>query len=257
MSNSNRTFGSDKPNVRAMVLEENLPTLSTAKQQIRSMAEITPLSYEELDAARIIYPGMKDFKTLNAFRELRTKLIQKADKKNFTVMISSLAHGGGGTYVSTNLAAAIALDFEKTALLVDCNITSSVPSESQLTPPSTDHGLVDFLDDLSLSVADVIYASGIPRLRMVPLGKTVASGSELFSSDRMEELITELKGRYNERFVIIDAPPINSSPDARVLADLCDYVVLVVPYGKVTRLQITAGINSVPSKKFAGLVFNN
>ena len=234
---------------------ENLPTITTAKQQIRQMSEVNLLDYSELDAAKIIYPGMRDIKTLNTFRELRTKLIQKADKNNFTIMVSSLAAGGGGSYVSVNLAAAFALDFEKTALLVDCNYIS--PYSDKLLPTDVDFGLTDYLVDPGLAVSDIIYATGIPRLRLTPIGNQVSAESEFFTSDRMDEFINEVKSRYAERYIIVDAPPVNDSPDARVLADLCDYAVLVVPYGKVTKTQISAGINSIPGEKFAGLVFNN
>jgi protein-tyrosine kinase len=233
----------------------NLPTITTPKQQIRQMSEVNLLDYSELDAARIIYPSMRDICTLNTYRELRTKLIQKAGKNNFTVMVSSLAAGGGGSYVSVNLAAAFALDFEKTALLVDCNHTS--PCSEKLLSTAVDFGLTDFLVDPGLAVSDIIYATGIPRLRLTPMGNQVSAESEFFTSDRMDEFISEVKSRYAERFTIIDAPPMNSSPDARVLADLCDYSVLVVPYGRVTKAQISAGINSIPTDKFAGLVFNN
>jgi Mrp family chromosome partitioning ATPase len=245
---------SNNHNLLSIPIENKLPEVTTAKQQIRHMQEIKLRSYEELDAAKIIYPAMKDLKNLNTFRGLRTKLLQKAGKKNFSIMISSLISGGGGTYVSQNLAAAIALDFEKTALLVDCNLTN--PSSEHFLP-AADYGLTDFLDDPSLSVGDIIYATGIPRLRMTPIGSQASNGSEFFSSDRMEDFMKEIKGRYPERYIILDAPPINSSPDARVLADLCDFSILVAPYGRVTKQLITAGINSIPKDKFLGIVFNN
>jgi Mrp family chromosome partitioning ATPase len=198
---------------------------------------------------------MPDVKTLNIFRQLRTKLMQKAKNSNFSLLVSSIAPEGGSTYISENLAASIALDFEKTALLVSCS--NSLSKHDKLVCPSTDYGLTDYIDDTSLTASDIIYASGIPRFRKVPIGSYGTSSSELFVSERMSEFMKEIKSRYNERHIILDAPPINSSSDARVLADHCDFTVLVVPYGKVTNLQITAGINSIPTNKFAGLVFNN
>lgn len=246
---------SDKPaTVSSLPVDQTSPAIVTPKQQIRQMLDVKQLSYEDLDAARIIYPAMKDAKTLNTFRDLRTKLMQKAGKNNFCLMVSSLASGGGCSYICENLAAAIALDFEKTALLIECNITNPT---SQKLLPAADIGLTDYLADPSLQVSDIIYATGIPRFRIVPVGENKSIGSEFFSSDRMEEFISEIKARYPERFIIIDAPPINSSPDARVLADLCDYSLLVVPYGRVTRLQVSTGINSIPKEKLSGLIFNN
>lgn len=250
---SQRDGGS--PKVVEMKQESRYPAVTTSRQQIRRMLEITPFSHRELDAARIIYPEMQDTDTLNSFRELRTKLMQLAGKANFSVMVSSLVVGGGSTYVAENLAAAVALDFEKTALFLDCNKPTS--ARDKLINSTPEFGISDFLDDPTLTVSDIIYATGIPRLRKIPMGNLANAGSELFLSDRMEALIYEIKDRYPERYIILDAPPISTSPNARVLAQLCDFTVLVVPYGRATKVQIEAGINSIPKNKFAGVVFNN
>lgn len=231
-----------------------LPSISASKDQIRRMLEIKILSHEELDQKKIIHPAMKDIKTLNDFRALRTKLIQKSEQSNFSIMVSSLTPEGGSTYISENLAAAFALDFERTALLID---TNSESNKEQLLSPAPEFGLTDYLINPDLLVSDVIYATGIPRLRKTPIGGHASSSSELFTADRMNDFINETKNRYPERVLIFDAPPVAVSPNARIIAELCDFTILVVPYGRVTKLQITASINSIPSNKFAGVVFNN
>ena len=43
--------------------------------KITEMAETALLSSKELDERKIIYPGIDDYKTLNAYRELRTNLL--------------------------------------------------------------------------------------------------------------------------------------------------------------------------------------
>ena len=50
---------------------------STKNNQIAEMAEAPLLSAKELDELKIIYPGIDDYKTLNAYRELRTNLFNK------------------------------------------------------------------------------------------------------------------------------------------------------------------------------------
>jgi Mrp family chromosome partitioning ATPase len=47
------------------------------------------------------------------------------------------------------------------------------------------------------------------------------------------------------------------SPDARILSELADMVVLVAGYGLVTPEKIEAALASFPSEKVAGVVFNN
>ena len=73
----------------------------------------------------------------------------------------------------------------------------------------------------------------------------------------MKQFVEELQSRYTDRYVILDAPPVGNTADARILADLCDFVIIVVPYGMVTVDQIKTAIESVPSDKLIGLIYNN
>jgi Mrp family chromosome partitioning ATPase len=78
--------------------------------QIANMTEVRLLSTEELDQRNIIYPGMGRHSVLKSFRNLYSGLRKKATKENFVVLVSSLCNAGGASYVSVNLAAAIAQD---------------------------------------------------------------------------------------------------------------------------------------------------
>src|SRR5690606_34598660 len=133
------------------------------------MAEVNRLSYSELEELKVIHPGMRNTKVMNAFRELRTSLYKLAEgRENFVLMVTSLAPGGGASFVSLNLASAIALDESKAAIAVDCNIHE--PSLHRILPIDPDFGLVDYLEDVSLELKDVIYSTGVRRMRMIPVG---------------------------------------------------------------------------------------
>lgn len=227
--------------------------LSRAK--IRRMSEVGKLSEDELNQLKIIHSKMPERQVLNAFRELRTKLVQKASGENFICLVSSLCEGGGASYVALNLAATFALDQSKTALLIDCNLYA--PKIDPLLKMEGAEGVTDFLDDPALDIKDIIYASGIPRLRVIPVGSNREAGAEHYSSERMADFIKAIKGRYNDRYIIVDAPSILSSVETRILADLCDMAVLVVPYGKVSPAEVQAGVDVIAKNKFAGVVFNN
>ncbi len=223
--------------------------------KIKQMAEANLFENWELDARKIIHPGMHNKEALNAFRELRTQLVQKTKKKNFVLLVSSICQGGGGSFVSINLGAAIALDQTKTALVIDCNLYE--PTVSELLTVTPDYGLTDYLQDPTVGIEDIIYASGIQRLRIIPVGTFTEGGAEHFSSDKMHAFIQSLKERYPDRFIIIDAPPVTTAVESRIISELSDMALLVVPYGKVTASQIQSGIASVGEEKLAGLVYNN
>lgn len=225
------------------------------REEIGRMAEFGRLGYSELEANKVIHAGMLQPKLMNAFRELRTKLYQlAANRENFVLLVTAVMPGGGASFVSLNLGAAIALDESKTALVVDCNIYD--PALHRLLPVEPDYGLTDYLENITLDVKDVIYSTGVRRLRMIPAGTRQQPGSEFFTSGRMRRFLQELRTRYRDRHIIIDAPPVGSSADARILTELCDFVMLVVPHGQVTSEQIQTAVDAIGPEKLAGVIFN-
>lgn len=226
----------------------------SSRQQIKQMAELDVLSRDLLDEMKLIYPGTSNRHALDVFRDLRTKLLQRSAGRNFICMVSSVCQGGGASHVAMNLSAAFALDPAKTSLLIDCNLYD--PHVDKLIGGETEFGITDYLEDPSLDVHQIVLASGIPRLRVITVGSNCEGGAEYFSSRRMEEFFETVRERYPDRFIIVDAPMISSS-EARILSDLCDLVLLVVPYGKVTAAQVRAGVDSVQEDKLVGLVFNH
>jgi protein-tyrosine kinase len=223
--------------------------------QIKNMADIRPLSPSELDNLKLIYTGMQNRAALNAFRDIRTKIFQHAGRENFVLMTTAVCDSGGATFTGLNLAAAIALDRSKTSIVIDCNLHH--PHLHRLIGDAQGYGLADYIENASVSVDDIIYASGVPRLRVIPAGRECESGVEVFTAKRMHELLGELRSRYEDRCVVIDAPPLTSSADARILQEMCDYVVLVIPYGRVTKGQIATAIESIDSERFVGVIFND
>lgn len=225
------------------------------KARITSMDDVGQLSKEELADRKLVHPGMSNKEFLNSFREIRTKILKHAGGSNFVVSVAAVTREAGCSFVAANLAAALALDKTKTALLIDCNLYQ--PNLHQLLDIDVDSGLLDYLADDRLDINDIIYATGIPRLRVIPLGNQIEVGAEYFGSERMLQLIDDLKRRYGDRYIVLDVPPIGLWAEARVLTELSDFSVIVVPYGKVNKKQLFAAIDAVGEEKLAGLIFNN
>lgn len=222
---------------------------------ISRMREKTLLDKNLLAQNRIIYPELGENATVRAFREIRTKILQKTQGANCTIMVTSVTGNGGCSFVALNLGAAFAFDAGKTALLMDCNFRN--PSLQTLFTSEKSHGLTDYLEHPEMDVSNIIHPVGIERLRVVPSGGRREIPAEYFTSARMKELLDNITRRYAERFIILDAPPMTETADMRILAELCDYALLVVPYGKVTESQISACAKAIGDKKLLGVVFNN
>jgi len=230
-------------------------SLVRASEAIARMHELEIRSRGELAENRIIYPEMAGNGTVQAFREIRTKILQRTKGRNGVIMVTSVTGGGGSTFVTLNLGAAFAFDAGKTALLIDCNLRN--PWLQTLLKDESPPGLMDYLENADKDIAEIIHPVGIERLRVIPAGGRRDIPAEYFTSPRFKRMFENIRRRYAERFVILDAPPMTDSADTKILADLCDYVLLVIPYGRVTQEQIDESIKTIDSEKFLGVVFNN
>jgi len=226
-----------------------------ASSKIANMAELGSMSADELSDRKIVHSGMPNKEALYAFREIRTQLLKKANGRNFVLMVTSVVPNAGATLMTTNLGAVLALDKTKTALLVDCNLYN--PGMGSLLDVAPDYGLTDYLTEDNLDINDIIYATGIPRLRVIPVGTQLEVGAEYFSSGRMSQFVEDLKLRYPDRYILLDVPPIEFWAEARILAELSDFSVLIVPYGKATEAKVEAAVEAIGKDKLAGLIFNH
>jgi protein-tyrosine kinase len=242
----------DLNNLKA--LNKNTTTLD-ASAVIDKMGEVDRFSIEELDRLKLISGSMQNSKILNVFRELRTQLIKTSQKKNFVCMVTSAFSKGGASYIATNLASVFALDKSKTSLLIDANLYA--PSLERLIIGDSNAGMTDYLSDNSLSIKDVVYATGIPRLRVIPVGDNNEGAAEYFSSNKMLEFIDEVRTRYADRYIFIDSPPVSESSEARILSEIADMVILVVPHGGGSYEQIETAIQIIGKDKLTGIVYNN
>ena len=66
-----------------------------------------------------------------------------------------------------------------------------------------------------------------------------------------------LLNRYSDRYIFINAAPVKDSADARILIDLCDYVILLVPYARSTKNSVKDAADAIDKEKLLGVVLNN
>lgn len=240
----------EKPSVNQGQQERNNAPLANIRKMVQS-----PLwTHDELIERKVVYVGMRQRDILNSFREVRIKLLEGAPDDNLVVLVSSLKVGGGASFFAYNLAATFALDPNKTALYVDCNPYDSC-ADRYVNGVIT-KGLSHYLQDSKVQVEEIIYSSGVERVRVIPGADANESAAELFYTQRMKLFIKEIKNRYPDRFIILDAPSVQSSTEARILSQYCDKALLLVPFGRATKDEVMAGVDAVGRNRFAGLVFN-
>lgn len=235
--------------------DERLVERLVANRSITRLSETTALTPAQMQDRSIISPSSMGHPVVDAFREVRTRLLAAANDTNIVTLVAPVSRGSGGSFVARNLAAAFALDEAKSAVLVDCDLYRPTQHTTMRIDPFKG-GLVNFLEDPATFIADMLYETGIPRLRLIPAGSLPTRNIEYFSSFRMRLLVDSLRSRYPDRYLVLDSPPVRGSPDARILAEIADVVVLVAGYGRDSPDDIARAAANFDPSRFAGVVFN-
>jgi non-specific protein-tyrosine kinase len=189
-----------------------------------------------------------------SFRVLRTQLLQRTrDSGANTIMVTSTLPGEGKTLTAINLAVAISREFQHTVMLVDGDLRKQ--SVHKYLGCTGEKGLIDYLAG-STPVSDLITWPGIEKMTFISGGRLINDSAEILGSPRMRELIPSMKGRYPERYIIFDAPPILTGADVLTLAPLVDKVIVVVQAGKTSMDDVQKALQYLPKEKVLGLVLN-
>jgi Mrp family chromosome partitioning ATPase len=224
---------------------------------IARMRESDPLTPQAVTRMGVIHPASSTPTVVNAFRQLRTSIMRRLGNRNFLMLMTGVSEGSGVSFMARNLAAAVAMDETKTAVIIDCNIADARTSDLFARGAPAQLGLTDYLEgDVDRGEA-IIHETGIPRLRIVPVGRYRGWATEYFTGTRLRGLLQEILTRYPDRYVIVDAPPVLTTADTRILTEICHSVLLVVPYGGASSSQIEAAAATIPPDHLVGTVFND
>lgn len=165
-----------------------------------------------------------------------------AQRANLILVTSSMP-GEGKTFVSINLAISLAMELDRTVLLVDADV--SRPSVLKRLGLPTSPGLLDILTDPALGVSDVLLRTNIPKLSLLPAGRAQSRATELLASDAMVRLLEELASRYADRILVFDAPPLLPSTESRVLATHMGQVVFVVEANHTSQKTVEQALATI------------
>ncbi|MCQ8106397.1 CpsD/CapB family tyrosine-protein kinase [Methylomonas sp. SURF-2] len=218
-----------------------------------SQTRVQSANLELLRENRII-SAFKPGPWLEAYRMLRTRCLQSMDAMEWkTLAITSTSGDTGNSLTAANLAISIAMELDRTALLVDANFMN--PAIAGLFGMQTDSGLSDYLLH-DQEISSMLINPGIDRLVVLPAGKPLFNSTEMLRSPKMVRLVNELKSRYPSRMIIFDMPPILSHDDALGFSPYVDCVLLVVEEGKTKTDELKHAASLLKDTNVLGTVFN-
>jgi len=214
---------------------------------------VVSLNHELLAKNRIVAFNKNNNLSLG-FDILRTQVIKKMLKNGWrTMAVTSPIPACGKTMVSINLAMSIAHHTNRTAMLVDFDLRR--PAVSKYLGLSSGPTLNDVLSG-DASIAESLVNPGLDRLVILPTAMPVKNSSEVLSSRKVANLVTELRDRYAERIVIFDLPPLLGSDDAMIMLSQVDCVLVIVGNGMVSKTDLTESMRYVDSDRLLGTVLN-
>lgn len=183
-------------------------------------------------AGRLVMLTHPDSIIAEAYRGLRTRLVQAAAPRNAkTVLVTSPGAEDKST-VAANLAAALAQS-GRNVVLICADLRWGRAHE--LFGTRGGEGLAGYLAGRT-SLADAFAATAVPGLRVLPPGALPADPGALLQRPAMRTAVSA--ARRHADVVVIEAPPMLASPDAGSLAETAEMAVVVADARRSTRTQV-------------------
>ena len=186
-----------------------------------------------------------------AFRILRTNInfMTKDEHPPKVITFTSFSAGVGKTFSALNLAATLSY-LDKKVVAIDLDLRKGTLSSrvGLLHEKGTSH----YLSNSSISVDEILQKSEfLENVDVIPIGAIAPNPVELLLSKRLDELINELKNRYD--YIIIDGVPTGVVADASIIDRVADLTLFIIRIGKMDRRQLPEIEKIYQEKKLSNL----
>ena len=215
----------DVPFLGEVPFSERRSTLQSLLRRVRLKPACDP----------IVVGADKQSPVNEAFRLIRTRLnaIHDGHPHHNVYMVTSTEDAAGKTFVSMNLALALAIA-GKRVLFIDGDLRKRAASLRWNAPTQ---GLADYLNGSVTELKPLFFQpDGFHTLDVLSAGTLQPNPTELLDRTRLEELIGQLQPQYD--FVIIDTPSSAVLADAEIIGRHADQNLFVVRSGVFKRHRL-------------------
>lgn len=181
------------------------------------------------------------------FRSLRTNLhFVQNNEQSSVIMITSSMSGEGKSFVALNLASVLGLG-GKRVVMVELDLRK--PKLSANIDIDHSYGFTEYAVSSSIQFSDIIKSTDVSEdVYLISAGRIPPNPAELLLSDRLRELITELKKDFD--YIIIDSAPIGLVSDAQLIEKYVDLSLYIVRRGYTYKTQLNILNDLVATQKF-------
>jgi len=195
------------------------------------------------------------------YRVIKRKLLDnafgplsKSLNNSNVIIVTSSRQGEGKTFTAINLALSIALEQDKTVLLVDADVLR--PNIMRTLELKNEQGLMEYLLGDKENIAEVMCRTNLDNLRIISAGKSHHLSAELLASERMFDAVEEFANRYPDRIVIVDTPPLLGINETAILANLAGQALVVTEEFKTKLFDVENAVKHLNPEMAIGFVVN-
>lgn len=224
-------------------------------------SQFQSINLARLHRMGVVAPDAEKSQIAEEFRIIKRPLIANAFGQGATrvkngnmIMITSSLPGEGKSFCAINLAISMALEMDRTVLLVDADVAK--PRVPEYLGIHADLGLLDVLQDKNLKLSDVMIKTDIAKLTILPAGRTYKRATELLASDAMTKLVEDIGNRYSDRIILFDSPPILATSEASVLATHMGQIVMVVEAERTSQDAVREALSHIQTCEVVNMLLN-
>ena len=242
------------------------PPLEAIKSPPQNTTAVGNSQFQSINLARlhrmgVVAPDAEKSQIAEEFRIIKRPLIANAFgqgaarvKNGNMIMITSSLPGEGKSFCAINLAISMALEMDRTVLLIDADVAK--PRVPEYLGIHADLGLLDVLQDKNLKLSDVMIKTDIAKLTILPAGRTYKRATELLASEAMTRLVEDIGNRYADRIILFDSPPILATSEASVLATHMGQIVMVVEAERTSQEAVREALSHIQSCEVVNMLLN-
>ena len=240
-------------NLRLLGTVPEISLLSTKKRLFRLPLQrvLAGFSKEAIsDEKQLnVYALLPSHETLDmAYQNIQ---ISKPSVPYKSLMLTSALSGEGKSTLALGLAVSAARMHQR-VLLIDANLRQ--PNLHKILGLTNDWGLSLLLvEETNSSVKEYIQPIH-PSIDVLTAGPTPEDTVKLLSSARMKELLEFFEQTYD--LVLIDTSSILGTVDARIMASLCNGIVMVGRMDGVTRNELIQATEILSNLNLIGIIAN-
>lgn len=201
-----------------------------------------PISIEMMKRAGLAVFGSDRSRVMEEWRVIASTLVRQQRRRMTgnagngagagmvnTLMVTSSRAKEGKSFCSLNLAATIANNRRAPTVLVDLDAKPN--ALSKLLGLADAPGLLDLVANPSLPMANLLVATAVPNLHVLPIGSRTASGTrgnEAGVTHAVIDALERVARHFGDRLLVLDTAPCLATSDAVTLAPLVGQIAMII-----------------------------